>query len=231
MNRIATSQPGISVLRARSGQNFCGKSNNNNPIIKGDVEKAWKEMREGIVGAARKVCGVARGRKGCEKRTRWWNDEVESAVRRKKVMYRRLLDLGTEESKKNYNEAKSEAKRVARRAKNEEWMQLGRELERDVSGNPRRFWARIKGGKSKGSMSRINDDNGQVLVDEAEVVEKWKEHFEGLYGDMDRTEQEVHCGEVVGEDNLEIYTEEVRRGVKRLKMRKAPGVCGVVRRC
>ena len=36
-------------------------------------------------------------------------------------MYRRLLVLGTEEAKKKYNEAKTEAKRVVRRAKmNEE---------------------------------------------------------------------------------------------------------------
>ena len=50
-------------------------------------------------------------------------------------MYRRLLDLGTEEAKKKYNEAKTEAKRVVRRAKNEEWVQLERELEKFGSGN------------------------------------------------------------------------------------------------
>ena len=47
----------------------------------GDVEMSWKEMREGIVGAVRKACGVVKGRKGCGKQTRWWNDEVKSAVR------------------------------------------------------------------------------------------------------------------------------------------------------
>ena len=45
-------------------------------------------------------------------------------------MYRRLLDIGTEEAKKKYNEAKTEAKRVVRRAKNEELVQLGRELKK-----------------------------------------------------------------------------------------------------
>ena len=45
---------------------------------------------------------------------------MKSAVKRKNVMYRRLLDFGTEEAKKKYNEAKTEAKRVVRRAKNEE---------------------------------------------------------------------------------------------------------------
>ena len=51
---------------------------------------------------------------------------MKSAVRRKKVMYRRLLDLGTEEARKKYNEATTGAKRLVRRAKNEEWVQLRR---------------------------------------------------------------------------------------------------------
>jgi len=197
-------------------------------VADGDVEMAWKEMKEGIVGAARMVCGVAKGRKGSEKRTRWWNDEVKSAVRRKKVMYRQLLDLGTEEAKKKYNEAKVEAKRVVRRAKNEEWVQFGRELEKDVRGNPRRFWARVKGRGSRDSLSRIHDENGQVLVDEGEVIERWKEHFRGLYGDLVGPDQNMPRSEAAGEDDPEIMMEEVRRGVKRLKMRKAPGVCGVM---
>ena len=54
-------------------------------------------------------------------------------------MYRRLLNLGTEEAKEKHKEAKIEANRVVRRAKNEEWVQFGREMEKDVSANPQRF--------------------------------------------------------------------------------------------
>ena len=36
-----------------------------------DVEMSWKEMREGIVGVVRKVCGVVKWRKGCGKQARW----------------------------------------------------------------------------------------------------------------------------------------------------------------
>ena len=49
-----------------------------------DIERAWKELKNGIVGAAMMVCGSTRGRKGEAKRTRWWNEEVKRAVRRKK---------------------------------------------------------------------------------------------------------------------------------------------------
>ena len=40
-----------------------------------------------------KVCGVAKRRNRVEKRTRWWNEEVQSAVKRKKMLYKRLLDV------------------------------------------------------------------------------------------------------------------------------------------
>ena len=33
----------------------------------------------------------------------------------------------------------------------------------------------------KDSMSHIHDENGKVLVDEVKVIERWKEHFKGLY--------------------------------------------------
>ena len=36
------------------------------------------------------------------------------------------------------------------------------------------------------------------------------------------------CRVAAGEDNLEIVMEEVKRGAKRLKMKKAPGICGVI---
>ena len=57
---------------------------------------------------------------------------MREIVRKKKLMYKRLLDTGTEDARSHYNEAKVEAKRVVRRAKNEEWVQLERELEKDA---------------------------------------------------------------------------------------------------
>ena len=144
-----------------------------------DVELAWKNLKEGIVGAARKVCGTTRMRRGEAKRTRWWNEEC--AVRRKKVLYRRLLDSGTEEAKQLYIGAKQEVKRVVRNATNKEWEQLGKELEKDAKGNLRSFWARVnKSRRSKESMTHIHDKNGEVLSEETEVIGRWKEHFEGL---------------------------------------------------
>ena len=54
-----------------------------------------------------------------------------------------MLDVGTDEARERYSEAKLEAKRVVRKAKNEEWVQLGRELEKEAVNNQRKFWRRV----------------------------------------------------------------------------------------
>ena len=66
-------------------------------------------------------------------------------MRKKKLMYRRLLDTGTENAWMHYNEVKAETKRVVRRGKNKEWVRLGRELEKGTWGDQWRFWTRVKG--------------------------------------------------------------------------------------
>ena len=38
-------------------------------------QKPWNELKEGIVGAANRVCEIVKMRKG-EKRLRWWNEQV-----------------------------------------------------------------------------------------------------------------------------------------------------------
>ena len=45
-----------------------------------DVEKAWNED---IVGAANMVCGIFKMRRRGEKRSRWWNEKVREAVRKR----------------------------------------------------------------------------------------------------------------------------------------------------
>ena len=67
-----------------------------------NVEKAWNELKEGIVGAASRVSGIVRMRRSGKKRSRWWN-EVRELVRKKKLMHSRLLDTGTEDARRHYN--------------------------------------------------------------------------------------------------------------------------------
>ena len=76
----------------------------------------------------------------------------------------------------------------------------------------------------------FSDENCQVLVDEVKVIERRKEHFIGLYirGHSKARPGHAAYSEEATEDDLEIMMEEVRRCMKRLKMKKALGVCGVI---
>ena len=118
-----------------------------------------------------------------------------------------------------YNEAKLEARKVVRKAKNEEWVQFGKELEKDAKGNQRRFWARVNGSKRAKEntfMIRmvIYDKNGQLVSEENEVIGRWKEHFEGLFQVADGPYQYFPWGETAPEDDREIMREEVKGGVQ-----------------
>ena len=54
------------------------------------------------------------------------------------------------------------------------------------------------------------------MVDEEEVRERWKEHFEELYGPVsERVSQHTYCTKVPVDGELEIMQEEVRSGVRR----------------
>ena len=139
------------------------------------------------------------------------------------------MDTGTKEAKQMYNEAKLEARKVVRKAKNEEWVQFGKELEKDDKGNQRRFWARVNGSKrAKESMAHIYDKNGQLVSEENEAIGRWKEHFEGLFQVADGPYQYFPCGETTPENDQEIMREEVKRGVRKLMMRKAPWICEII---
>ena len=67
--------------------------------------------------------------KGQKKRTKWWNNEVKEAVRKKKVAYIVWSQQKTSEAKEEYLKAKREAKMVVRNVQNEEWIEMGKSLQ------------------------------------------------------------------------------------------------------
>ena len=86
-------------------------------------------------------------------------------------------------------------------------------------------------------MGRTCDDNGQVLFEEEEVRTRWKDYFAVLLESNQDNNAQVpdhRKGQSEGEDvdqetecAEEISVEEVHECIRRLTIRKAPGVCGV----
>ncbi|VVC32955.1 Reverse transcriptase domain [Cinara cedri] len=81
-------------------------------------------------------------------------------------------------------------------------------------------------GKGKKKSSIIKDEKGQLLYEEKEIVNRWKEYLQKLYGDEPMNgnimnDNEEHIEDNIGED---ILRGEFDKAMEELKTNKAPGI-------
>ena len=81
-------------------------------------------------------------------------------------------------------------------------------------------------------MDKICDGNGQVIGEEDGVMERWKEYFSGLLqGGQEEESPKKAAGLCPMYEEDSIGIEEVVEAIAKLKSGKAPGVCGIERKC
>ena len=114
------------------------------------------------------------------KRTKWWNGNVEAAVKEKGA-YKRWIQVQTPESRDEYLSTKRGVRDAVRKAKNEEWVKLGESLQADFSQNQRRFWARVRMSvKGNPGVGRVYGDDSHLICEEGEVRKRWRGYFATL---------------------------------------------------
>ena len=177
---------------------------------------------------AEKVVGKSRKR-GQRRATSWWNEEVKTAVRRKKELYNRALGEKSERAWEDYKRASKDAKCVVREAKDEDWLRCGKELQKSFLENRRAFWKKING-KEEGHRLKlgVESKDGILLTENEEVKNGWKEYFRELFNGEEREIGTRREGEESEEEMPDDITEdEVRRSIWKLKSGKSSGVCGI----
>ena len=75
--------------------------------------------------------------------------------------------------------------------------------------------------------THMNNKYGQLLTDQTKVLNRWKEHLESLFPEVEDVSEQPDL-EVGQKSDKEISEEEVRRVVSRPKGGKAPGTCGIM---
>ena len=123
--------------------------------------------------------------------------------------------------------------------KNDEWRKLGESLQGDYVNKQRKFWASIRSTvKGNQDVGRICDNNGQLLCDEKEVRARWRDYFASLLesdqnsntrvpGQRVKQRRDQDVNQLVRDCTEKISVEEVCECIRRLKNRKAPGICGI----
>lgn len=79
--------------------------------------EVWEDMKDILVTKATEICGKTSGKPKEEEDTWWWNDEVQAAIKDKKLALKQMKDIENDTTKENYRQAKKQAKRAVARAK------------------------------------------------------------------------------------------------------------------
>ena len=190
------------------------------------IEQA-DQLEKNIREAAEEVCGLTTGRRGRERETWWWCDEVQQKIKEKKIAYKAWQHTKTEADKEHYREKNRESKRAVARAKAAAWEGWSADLT-TVAGRNKMFRAAAQMRKDKRDVvgtNYIKDENGNIMMEKEKVAGRWRNYF----SELANVENENYFEETTPvEGPIEIYTkEEVMTALKGMKNGKAPGPSGI----
>lgn len=150
--------------------------------------------------------------------------------------YRKWMKTRTEENRREYVRARNHAEDVKRRNKDSTWIRIGRELKEDMQGTRKLVYGMAKNMKASKEPEThvVLNKEGEPLLEETEVAERWREYFEELLNVQEEEEEEEE--EIVEalprerqglEETRLIQLEEVREAIKMLRNGKVQDTMAV----
>ena len=117
-----------------------------------------------------------------EKEAWWWNEDVQKAVKEKRLKFKKYQQSRCDEDKEVFREANKRAKREVAKAKESAYKDLYDKLD-SIEG--RTIIYKLSKTRERRTIyltdiAYIKDSNGTILTDEDEIKARWKESFETL---------------------------------------------------
>jgi hypothetical protein len=196
----------------------------------GSLEEQWKTFKEGLVSAGKETLGVKVLRGTKKKQTAWWTEEVRTAVKHKMRMYRKWMKTRNMVDREIYVNARRETEIIKKKNKKEMWEKVGRDLEQDLVGTRKLMYSMARNyrkGQSERTRS-IKDKNGNLLLEDEDVADRWKEYFSELLNVEDENGNEIDDEREFDEINVDQHEDaitevEVKKALENMKDGKAAG--------
>ena len=145
--------------------------------------KDWNQLEALLLDTAKSVLGETTG-KGAynEKEAWWWNEDVQKAVKEKRLKFKKYQESRCDEDKEVFREANKRAKREVAKAKESAYKDLYDKLD-SIEGQTTIYKlskTRERRTRDLTDIAYIKDSNGTILTDEDEIKVRWKESSETL---------------------------------------------------
>ena len=188
------------------------------------AEEVWEDMKDILVTKATEICGKTSGKPKEEKDTWWWNDEVQAAIKAKKLALKQMKDNENDTTREYYRQAKKQAKRAVAKAKNNTYRDWYEKLDTPEGEKIIYKVAKARNEKKKdvGEIAIVKDQNGDILIMEEDIKRRWQEYFSNLLN-MENEYEELSETLPVEGPIPNISRSEVENAIKKGKANKAGG--------
>lgn len=231
-NPITESIKSYKLSNEEVSQKFCTEieeeiSKNSKDQNEQNLEEIWSFFKNTIINAAKKICGTSKINKN-KKQTSWWSKEINEETKLKKKKWKVYLSKRDNHTYNDYKKQRRKVKELILEAKKKCWEDFGHKMETDYQTNQKLFYRVIKNSrtsKTQTTIKQIKDKNGNLLTTDREIIERWKEHFQGMFNPkINVAQQEEEDNKQLEQGKEEEIDEiEIREAIKMLKNGKAAG--------
>ena len=192
-----------------------------------EIGNSWQEMQAAILDACKDTCGETSGRRGRERETWWWCEEVQEAIRLKKETYKAWQRSGSPEDEIIYRARKKDAKKSVAIGKEKALDKWSENL--DTAEGRRKMFAMAnqlrKDKKDIVGGYFVKGEDGEIKTTDTDIRQRWKEYFNELLNVENPSEMEEL--ESVEGPLQDVTMKEVEIALKSMKSNKAPGPSGL----
>nr|CAI5845205.1 unnamed protein product [Callosobruchus analis] len=188
------------------------------------TERTWQALKEILLEAARRVCGVSKINKSMQQ-TAWWTREIKELLKEKKKKWKEYLHKKTVHAYNEYKALRKKVKDLVSQAKVKSWENFGNQMEENSQGSQKLFYSIVNPTRQKRpySSGSIKDKEGDTLTEVENVQARWRQYFQELLCTEDSGKQDQYNRIDICNDTETIDMDELSEVIQKIKIGKAAG--------